>query len=94
MRELNLKKLRGVLTLTVLLTICICAVILFFFKNSFYAKTFSRIIQILEPFIYGGAIAYLLRPAVNLFERHLEDLLRRLKNAYEPDLLSAWLHKK
>ena len=79
MRELNLKKLRGVLTLTVLLTICICAVILFFFKNSFYAKTFGRIIQILEPFIYGGAIAYLLRPAVKFFERHLENLLRRLK---------------
>ena len=38
--------------------------------------------DILAPFIYGGVVAYLLRPMCNFYEKHLRNLLpKKLKNA-------------
>ncbi len=36
---------------------------------------FHKISDILAPFIYGGVVAYLLRPMCNYYEKHLRNLL-------------------
>lgn len=47
-------------------------VILFFFKPQIFSDFFDRLIHILEPFLWGGAIAYLLNPMSCFFEKHLK----------------------
>ena len=45
------------------------SVLLFFFlyRLQGVGQAFDRIVQILKPFIYGGVVAYLLRPVCNLY---------------------------
>ena len=45
----------------------------------------DKVVDILYPFIYGGVVAYLLRPVCNLYERKLEKLLPvKLRKAANP----------
>ena len=46
---------------------------------------FRKLSDILAPFIYGGVVAYLLRPMCNFYDRTLCDLLpRKMKRAANP----------
>ncbi len=53
------------------------SVLLFFFiyRLQGIGEAIDRIINILKPFIYGGVVAYLLRPACNLYSRWLSGAL-------------------
>ena len=52
-------------------------VVLFFFKTNLFTKTLGWIMNILMPFIYGFAIAYLLNPIASFIERQLGKLPAR-----------------
>lgn len=56
------------------IVIAICAFFLFF-KFDKFAQFWNTIVDILKPFIYGGVIAYVLRPVCNLIERNILKLL-------------------
>ena len=45
------------------------SLLLFFFlyRLQGVGEAFDQVIQILKPFIYGGVVAYLLRPVCNLY---------------------------
>lgn len=53
------------------------SVLLFFFiyRMQGIGEAVTQIVTILKPFIYGGVVAYLLRPACNLFSRWLNNAL-------------------
>ncbi len=53
------------------------SVLLFFFiyRMQGIGEAVTQIVTILKPFIYGGVVAYLLRPACNLFSRWLNSAL-------------------
>ncbi len=53
------------------------SVLLFFFiyRMQGVGEAVDKVISILMPFIYGGVVAYLLRPACNLYSRWLTDVL-------------------
>lgn len=59
------------------------SLLLFFFlyRLQGVGEAFDQVIQILKPFIYGGVVAYLLRPVCNLYSgwlsRHLPQRARR-----------------
>ena len=55
------------------------SVILFFliYRIQGIGDTLKNLSDILAPFIYGGVVAYLLRPLCNLYERFLVDILPR-----------------
>lgn len=56
----------------------ICMSILFFFaiyRMADIKRVLSDVYDVLEPFVYGGVIAYLLRPACNFFEQTLTNSL-------------------
>ena len=52
----------------------VCLVILFFFRNELIGNVFFRAVSILEPFIYGAVIAYLLHPVCMKIEKWLTSL--------------------
>ncbi len=62
--------------------------ILFFFllyRFKDLGDTVDKVVDILLPFIYGGVVAYLLRPVCNLYEQFLLDLLGpKLRKAADP----------
>lgn len=63
------------------------SVLLFFFiyRLQGIGDALDRLGQILAPFVYGGVVAYLLRPMCNLYERTLQKLLgEKRKKAAEP----------
>ena len=47
-------------------------VILFFFQPHIFSRFFRRLLHILEPFLWGGAIAYLLNPMSSFCEKYLK----------------------
>ena len=49
----------------------VCLVVLFFFRTSLFTGAAGRILHILEPFLYGAVIAWLLRPVCVRTERIL-----------------------
>lgn len=53
------------------------SVLLFFliYRMQGIGEAVTQIVTILKPFIYGGVVAYLLRPACNLFSRWLNSAL-------------------
>ncbi len=65
---------KTILSMTAMGTVIICMIIMFFFNPGVYGGIFSKAGSILAPFIYGGVIAYLLRPLSHSIER----ILRRL----------------
>ena len=76
----DLKKfLLGVAAVTAVVSV----VILFFFKNEMFSDFFSLIKGILKPFIYGGVIAYLLRPVCLRIENTIYALKRKAREKKE-----------
>ncbi len=66
--------------LTAFLTVC--AILVFydtFYQNGTLQLFFSKLISILAPILYGLAMAYLLAPIVNWFERNILLAVRRSK---------------
>ena len=62
----------GTALILLILTVAIsCIIILFFFKTTIFTRAFSRVYNIVLPFLYGFVIAYLLRPMCVFFERIL-----------------------
>lgn len=55
-------------------TSVVCIVILFFFRTQVFVSAGRRVVSILEPFIYGAVIAWLLHP----LSRKAEQLLYKL----------------
>lgn len=53
------------------------SVILFFliYRISGIGDAFKNLAEILAPFVYGGVVAYLLRPMCNLYERCFQSIL-------------------
>ena len=71
-------RLRTVLICTALVAAVVCAVITLFFRSEMYTGAASRLVSILEPFIYGAVIAYLLRPICLFFEKWIGKALRKI----------------
>ncbi|MBQ6322854.1 MAG: AI-2E family transporter [Lachnospiraceae bacterium] len=53
-------------------------IILFFFRTGIYTGALRKTLSILKPFLYGGAIAYLLRPVCSRIQHFLERVLAKL----------------
>ena len=75
----ELKRVRTVLTYVAGVSVVICIIILLFFRSDLFGHLLAKIVSILTPFIYGGAIAYLLRPLCLGIERLLNRIFRRGK---------------
>lgn len=63
------------------------SLLLFFFlyRLQGVGEAFDQVIQILKPFIYGGVVAYLLRPVCNLYSGWLSHHLpQRARRAADP----------
>ena len=63
------------------------SILLFFFLYRFQGigEAVDKITDILKPFIYGGVIAYLLRPACNWYDETLTELLPvKMRKAANP----------
>lgn len=65
----------------------VCLVALFFFRTSLFTGAAGRILHILEPFLYGAVIAWLLRPVCVRTER----ILCRLTGRSDADRRSGSL---
>ena len=79
---------------TVFLTVC--AILIFFdalFLDSTLLKFFSRLLDILSPVLYGLAMAYLLSPVLNWFERLIVGTLRSIRPLKKRNIPShsTWL---
>ena len=68
------QKYRDLLPFVAFATIIVCAVVFFFFRLNVLTSLPARLFGILTPFLYGFAIAYLLRPACLLIEKGLTRL--------------------
>ena len=63
------------------------SIVVFFFMYRFrgIGDIFHKLSDILAPFIYGGVVAYLLRPMCNFYERTFEDRLpKKMSKAASP----------
>ena len=63
------------------------SILLFFLLYRFkdFGDTVDKVVDILLPFVYGGVIAYLLRPVCNLYEKIFLDILSpKLRKAADP----------
>ncbi len=66
---------RRTLLMVAAATAVICLVVLFFFRTEIFLSAGGRIVSILEPFIYGIVIAWLLHPLSKRFEQLLARIL-------------------
>ncbi len=57
-------------------TAVICFIILLFFRTSFFISVFTKLMNIIAPFIYGAVIAYLLHPVSTWIEKGLLKLIQ------------------
>ena len=62
-------KYQKILIMCAGITAVVCVIILFFFRTSVFGRVIGRFIDILQPFLYGAAIAYILRPVCLFFEK-------------------------
>ena len=65
-------------------TALVCLIILLFFKSSVYFGPVQKIAGVLQPFLYGAVIAYLIHPVCRFFERHISRLLDHLTGKKVP----------
>ena len=61
-------RIRRILPVCAAVTAVVCIIILFFFRTSVFAEAIGTLLSITEPFIFGIAIAYILRPMCLTFE--------------------------
>lgn len=72
----------------VLCTIIVgCFVFLLLFYTEYLIGGLKRLLSILQPFIYGAVIAYLLRPLCRFFEKLLTRLQNRISSRPHPGLI-------
>ena len=71
MEEKSVKRyVRQILVLALFLSVA-SLIVLFFFRTDIFAGIAGRLMTVLMPFVYGGVIAYLLRPVCLWIERGL-----------------------
>ena len=83
----NTDKLRYVYSMLAGFGAISLSILLFFLLYRFkdFGDTVDKVVDILLPFVYGGVIAYLLRPVCNLYEQMLLDMLGpKLRKAADP----------
>ena len=73
----NRQRLKNILFLIACAAAVVCLIILLFFRTSIFSRAFSGAVSVLNPFIYGAVIAYLLHPVCSFFEKWLMRLLCR-----------------
>ncbi len=67
--------------------VTVCAILVFydtFYLSGALGDFLSKAVSILGPVLYGMAMAYLLSPVVNWFERQILRVLRKVKSLQEP----------
>ena len=72
-----------------LAVIVLCLILTVFFRTSVIAGIIRKIVSILEPFLWGIAIAYLMHPVCEFTERMFEKLEKRFHRKHRPGLLRA-----
>lgn len=87
MKNTELKKYLRALALILLLVGSCCIVILLVFRSQLLIDGLGRLSAILMPFIYGAAIAYVLRPICCFFERNLTRLSEKIWKKGHPGLI-------
>lgn len=80
----QIKKVLIIFTAAVIL---LCLILTVFFRTAAVTGIFRRIISILEPFLWGFAIAYLLRPVSSYTERLLTGLEEKVSKKHRPGLV-------
>ena len=83
----NTDKLRYVYSMLAGFGAISLSILLFFLLYRFkdFGATVEKVVDILLPFVYGGVLAYLLRPVCNLYEQILLEILGpKLRKAADP----------
>ena len=83
----NTDKLRYVYSMLAGFGAISLSILLFFLLYRFkdFGATVKKVVDILLPFVYGGVLAYLLRPVCNLYEQILQEILGpKLRKAADP----------
>ena len=83
----ELKQVQKLILTVALLTFVICLITVLFFKPEVIAGIFSKILGIIEPFLWGGAIAYLLNPICKFFEKYLGAADRKIGKRTHPGIV-------
>lgn len=78
MEHMTRRKFLRHLFLAAAITAVVCFVVMFFFRTGTLTGLLKRLIVILTPFIYGFAIAYILRPVALFIERGIRLVLKKL----------------
>ena len=78
MESMTRRKFIRILLMAAAVTAVVCFVILFFFRTGVLAGLLKKLIGILTPFIYGFAIAYILRPVALFLERGIRAILKKI----------------
>ena len=73
--------------MVLIVTVIVCSVILVFFRNSVVTAAWKRALNILTPFLWGIAIAYLLRPVCMSLEKGLLRLRRGEKQSRDTGMI-------
>ena len=89
-------KKRTCLYLGVTITAAVCAILVFydtFFQNGVLLRFVEKLLTILKPVLYGLALAYLLAPIVNAFDRFFGGKLgiRKASAVRALSILVTWL---
>lgn len=70
-----------------------CAILVFydtFFRDGVLLVFFEKLLKILNPVIYGFALAYLLAPIVNFFDRYFGKFVKRASLIRALSILLTW----
>ena len=81
------KQLKKLLVILGAVAILLCLILTLFFRTPTVTRVVKRAFSILEPFIWGFAIAYLLRPACNYIEKGLVILEKKVSKKHRPGLI-------
>ena len=81
------QKIKGNLITLATAAAVLCVILTIFFRTSVIAEGIKDALSILEPFLWGIAIAYLLHPICTITERALTKLERKISKKHHPGLL-------
>ena len=84
MTDKERKQTKYLLLMVAAVTAVICGVIFLFFRTSHFTGYIRKLFRILTPFLYGIAIAYLLRPMSLAIERFLTALEKKICKKHHP----------
>ena len=83
------KQIKGNLITVASAAAVLCVILTVFFRTSVITEGIRDALAILEPFLWGIAIAYLLHPICTITERALTKLERKVSKKHRPGLLRA-----